>query len=220
MFFDLSFKPDASNGWVGGAVLGIFVVVGVIGSVVLIRRQSGKEELRKGPKSGVTTDPKTHLNGLHMKRDSERLSARQTQPPVFYTRDDDKLGQNPNSTQTSPSKDKTDQGRQKSREDKSSAQPRVSQGPPLPDHTILTKNNELRATAKDLAGKTDILEAEYRSLLGYVNKNINKTRTVSQMDENRAHNRYTDIGKPYSIYCKHSESHLIFQLHTTTTMSS
>ena len=210
--FDLSFKPDASNGWVGGAVLGIFVVVGVIGSVVLIRRQSGKEELRKGPRSGVTTDPKTHLNGLHMKRESK--------PPVFYTRDDDKLGQNPNSTQTYPSKDKTDQGRQKLREDKSSAQPRVSQGPPLPDHTVLTKNNGLRATAKDLAGKTDILEAEYRSLLGYVNKNINKTRTVSQMDENRAHNRYTDIGKPYSIYCKHSESHFIFQLHTTTTMSS
>ena len=62
-------------------------------------------------------------------------------------------------------------------------------------HTVLTKDKELRANAKDLAGNKELQEAEFRSLQEYVNKNINKTKTVAKMDENRAHNRYTDVGK-------------------------
>ena len=66
--------------------------------------------------------------------------------------------------------------------------------PPLPDHVVLYKDKELRVKAKELAGKTSILEAEYRLLLEYVKKNINKQKTVAQLDKNREHNRYIDIG--------------------------
>ena len=62
-------------------------------------------------------------------------------------------------------------------------------------HTVLTKDKELRANAKDLAGNKELQEAEFTSLQEYVNKNINKTRTVGQSEENRAHNRYKDIGE-------------------------
>ena len=65
----------------------------------------------------------------------------------------------------------------------------------IPKHVVLTKDKELRANAKDLAGNKELQEAEFRSLQEYVNKNINKTKTVAKMDENRAHNRYTDVGK-------------------------
>ena len=147
----------------------------------------------KAPKRGVTADPKTHLADLH----SKRSSARKNPPSVSYSKEDNKVQLGPNPT--SPTKKTTVQGRQSSTGDKSPAQPRVSQGPPLPDHTVLVKNQELRTNAKDLAGKTDILEAEYRSLLGYVTKNINKARTVAQSDENKAHNRYTDIGNVFSF---------------------
>ena len=180
-------------------IAAVLLAVGIMAAAVVIKRKTIIEKNHpKVPKSGVTTDPRTHLNGLDLKRESKRSSARQTQPQVSYSKEDEKvqLGSNPKSVPTSPTKDRVDQGRQTSTRDKSPPPPaQVSQGPPLPDHTVLIKDKELRANAKDLAGKTDILEAEYRSLLGYVTKNINKTRTVAQSDENRAHNRYTDIGK-------------------------
>ena len=56
------------------------------------------------------------------------------------------------------------------------------------------KDKELRANAKELAGKIGVLDAEYRSMLEYVKKNINKPKTVAKLDENRDHNRYIDIG--------------------------
>ena len=92
---------------------------------------------------------------------------------------------------------------QASTDDVSPAQVKESQGrtgslrrsPTLPTHIVLTKDKELRANAKDLAGNKELQEAEFRSLQEYVNKNINKTKTVAKMDENRAHNRYTDVGK-------------------------
>ena len=190
----------------GGLVGAVLLVVGVIGSTILVRRRSGKGHPEE-PRSGVTTDPTTHLNEMHMKRNSKRSSARQSKPQVSHAREDDK--KKPNGVQASPTKVAAAQGRTTSTKDKSPAQPEVSQGPPLPDHTVLTKNKELRANAKELAEKKDILEAEYRSLLGYVNKNVNKTRMVAQLDENRVHSRYMDIGKTFSIECKDSEDHFV-----------
>ena len=201
MFFVVEGTGDSNTALAGGGVAVVLLVVVVISTVLVRRRSSGRGQHPKRPKSGVTADPKTHL-----KRSSKIPSARKTPPSVSYSKEDEKvqLGPNPKSVQTSPTKDTVQQERQASTRDKSPPQPaQVSLGPPLPDHTVLIKDKELRANAKDLAGKTDILEAEYRSLLGYVTKNINKTRTVAQSDENRAHNRYTDIGKPYSIKCKY-----------------
>ena len=195
---------DSNTAMAGGGVAVVLLVVVVISTVLVRRRSSGRGQHPKRPKSGVTADPKTHLK-THMKRDGNRASARKKPPPVSYSKEDEKveLGPNPKSVQTSPTKDTVQQERQASTRDKSPPQPaQVSQGPPLPDHTVLIKDKELRANAKDLAGKTDILEAEYRSLLGYVTKNINKVRTVAQSEENKAHNRYTDIGKPYTISTK------------------
>ena len=189
----------------GGLVGAVLLVVGVIGSTILVRRRSGKGHPEE-PRSGVTTDPNTHLNEMHMKRNSKRSSARQAKPQVSHVREYDKK---PNGVQTSPTKVAAAQGRKNSTGNKSPAQPEVSQGPPLPDHTVLTKNKELRANAKELAEKKDVLEAEYRSLLGYVNKNVNKTRLVAQLDENRVHSRYMDIGKTVSIECTDSEYHFV-----------
>ena len=98
------------------------------------------------------------------------------------------------SVETSPTKETEDQGQQKLTEDESPT-------PPLPEHTVLTKGRDLVTNAKDLAENKDILEAEFSSLREYVNKNINKTRMVGQMDENRVHNRYMDVGKvDFNLY--------------------
>ena len=191
-------KKNVNNALTGGLVGAVLLVVGVIGSTILVKRRSGKGH-PKEPRSGVTSDPNTHLNEMLMQRNSQRSSARQAQPQVSLAREDDKK---PNGVQTSLTKDAAAQGRKTSPGDKSPAQREVSQGPPLPDHTVLTKNKDLRANAKELAEKTDVLEAEYRSLLGYVNKNINKTRTVAQLDENKLHNRYMDIGKTFPLNAK------------------
>ena len=199
-FIGANTSNTALTGWVGGGAV-LVLVVGVIGGTVLMRRNSGRKR-PQGPKSGVTSDPTIHLNGLQTKRFSERSSTGRTPPQVSQASIEDELclGPKSHSVQSSTTKETVaGQGRQGSTENKSPVQAQEVEGPPLPEHTILIKNKDLKANAKDLVENKDVLEAEYRSLLGYVNKNINKTRTVAKLDENKEHNRYMDIGTPYPI---------------------
>ena len=172
-----------------------------------MKLQMGNLIRKSQNKASPSADPRTHLDGLHMKSDSEKRLSAETQAKLPNE------SKNPNSSQTSPTKETEDHGKQKLTEDESPT-------PPLPEHTVLIKDKELRANTKELAEKTDLLEAEYRSLLGYVTKNINKTRTVAQSEENKEHNRYTDIGKTCSPLNTKILSPILFQFRSTTTMSS
>ena len=215
-------KSSTTGGIVAGVIL-VCGVVGIAITAKRKLGKDQKDYPKIGPQSGVTTNPTNHLKGLNEKRDSTRTVVgkakqdSQEKPPVGKTKHDSQdkppagktktpqtsvddevwQGTNPDFVKTPKPQAKEPAAlgkRESTRTKKSPAHRQESQVPPLPDHVVLVKDKELRAKAKDLAGKTGALDAEYRSLLDYVKKNINKPKTVAKLDENRDHNRYIDIG--------------------------
>ena len=66
--------------------------------------------------------------------------------------------------------------------------------PPTPQHKALKKDDTLLEEAKKLANNEVVLMREYSRLEEYVKENITNETTVAKLEENKAHNRYLDIG--------------------------
>ena len=64
----------------------------------------------------------------------------------------------------------------------------------LPEHARLAKDPSLADQAKVLANSHQLLREEFRELEQFVSQNFTKIPTIGKLEENRAHNRYTDIG--------------------------
>jgi len=65
--------------------------------------------------------------------------------------------------------------------------------PVVPNHEVLLKGDTLKVKARELAENTEVLENEFRLIEEYVKNHIKKETKVANADENRPHNRYTDI---------------------------
>jgi len=63
----------------------------------------------------------------------------------------------------------------------------------IPRHEVLVKDENLKVKASELAENKEVLENEFRRLEEYVQNHIKKETKVANRDENRPHNRYTDI---------------------------
>ena len=70
----------------------------------------------------------------------------------------------------------------------------IPSGPPTPLHHELKKDKTLQEEAKKLAQDEVLLKSEYSRLEEFVKENIIKETTVAKLEENKAHNRYLDIG--------------------------
>ena len=65
----------------------------------------------------------------------------------------------------------------------------------LPSHIVLQKDDSLKDNAKALAENKNLLNNEFKLVENYAKANVQKKTTVGNLEENKAHNRYTDIGK-------------------------
>ena len=70
----------------------------------------------------------------------------------------------------------------------------IVRGPPTLLHHELKKDKTLQEEAKKLAQDEVQLKSEYSRLEEFVKENIIKETTVAKLEENKAHNRYLDIG--------------------------
>ena len=70
----------------------------------------------------------------------------------------------------------------------------IPSGPPTPQHQELKKDKTLQEEAKKLAQDEVLLKSEYTRLEEFVKENIIKDTNVAKLEENKAHNRYLDIG--------------------------
>ena len=64
----------------------------------------------------------------------------------------------------------------------------------------LVKNDDLPRQVEELAGNKELLQNEYADIVEFVKQNIKKPRNVAKEEKHKAHNRYTDIGKPSQNY--------------------
>ena len=64
----------------------------------------------------------------------------------------------------------------------------------------LVKNDDLARQVEELAGNKELLQNEYADIVEFVKQNIKKPRNVAKEEKHKAHNRYTDIGKPSQNY--------------------
>ena len=70
--------------------------------------------------------------------------------------------------------------------------------PSLPPHMVLTKGPNLREAAKEMAGKKEKLDEEFKLIANYLKVNCKGNgNVISRLEKNKMHNRYLDIGK----YC-------------------
>ena len=60
----------------------------------------------------------------------------------------------------------------------------------------LIKNDDLPRQVEELVGNKELLQNEYADIVEFVKQNIKKPRNVAKEEKHKAHNRYTDIGKP------------------------
>ena len=65
----------------------------------------------------------------------------------------------------------------------------------MPSHIVLQKDDSLKDNAKALAENKYLLNNEFKQVEDHAKANLQKKTTVGNLDENKAHNRYTDIGK-------------------------
>ena len=79
-------------------------------------------------------------------------------------------------------------------ETKKTAKEPIPSGPQTPQHQELKKDKTLQEEAKKLAQDEVQLKSEYSRLEEFVKENIIKETTVAKLEENKAHNRYLDIG--------------------------
>jgi hypothetical protein len=70
--------------------------------------------------------------------------------------------------------------------------------PPLPEHTVLKKDDTLKARVKELAESRELLEDEFVRLGEFVKMHVVKESEVANREENRLHNRYIDIGRKHT----------------------
>ena len=71
----------------------------------------------------------------------------------------------------------------------------TSTDPCLPPHMVLEKGPNLREVAKEMAGRTEELDEEFKLIVDAVRVNSKKESTIGRLEKNKLHNRYTDIGK-------------------------
>ena len=79
-------------------------------------------------------------------------------------------------------------------ETKKTAKQPIPSSPPTPQHHKLTKDQTLQEKAKKMANDKVLLKSEFFRLEEFVKENIMKETTVAKLEENKAHNRYLDIG--------------------------
>ena len=70
----------------------------------------------------------------------------------------------------------------------------VRKDPALPSHSVLQKDDTLQDKVKELAANTELLDSEFERLGKFVKENVVKESEVAAREENKAHNRYLDIG--------------------------
>ena len=70
--------------------------------------------------------------------------------------------------------------------------------PTLPEHHVLKKDATLKELVKEVAEDEEALDNEYDRIGDYVEEHIHKVSSVARMEENKPHNRYTDIGEKTS----------------------
>ena len=77
------------------------------------------------------------------------------------------------------------------------SQPKISTStdPSLPPHMVLEKGPNLREGAKEMAGRKDKLEEEFKLIGDHARVNVKKESKVGRLEKNKPHNRYVDIGK-------------------------
>ena len=80
----------------------------------------------------------------------------------------------------------------------------------------LLKDDNLKETSKEAAGQFERLEEEFSNLVEYVKENINKEKNVGTLENNKEHNRYTDIGR---MHLKFLLQKMFFQCRLMTTTS-
>ena len=71
----------------------------------------------------------------------------------------------------------------------------TSTDPSLPPHMLLEKGPNLRESAKEMAGRKDKLEEEFKLIANHTRVNVKKESKVGRLEKNKPHNRYVDIGK-------------------------
>ena len=76
-------------------------------------------------------------------------------------------------------------------------QPKISTStdPSLPPHMVLEKGPNLRESAKEMAGRKDKLDEEFKLIADYTRINVKKDSKIGRLEKNRLHNRYVDIGR-------------------------
>ena len=71
----------------------------------------------------------------------------------------------------------------------------TSTDPSLPPHMVLEKGPNLKEDAKEMAGRTEMLDEEFKLIVDAVRVNSKKESTIGRLEKNKLHNRYADIGK-------------------------
>ena len=64
----------------------------------------------------------------------------------------------------------------------------------MPNHISLHKDVNLKERSKEMSTQIENLEEEFVKLVEYVKENVKKEMTIAIQGDNKAHNRYTDIG--------------------------
>ena len=60
---------------------------------------------------------------------------------------------------------------------------------------VLEKGPDLREVAKEMAGRKEMLEEEFKFITDHVRVNGKKESNIGRLEKNKLHNRYADIGK-------------------------
>ena len=74
----------------------------------------------------------------------------------------------------------------------------TSTDPSVPPHMALEKGPNLKEDAKEMAGRTEMLDEEFKLIADHVRPsrvNCKRGNSIGGLEKNKLHNRYADIGK-------------------------
>ena len=74
----------------------------------------------------------------------------------------------------------------------------TSTDPSVPPHMALEKGPNLKEDAKEMAGRTEKLDEEFKLITDHVRPsrvNCKRGNSIGGLEKNKLHNRYADIGK-------------------------
>ena len=83
----------------------------------------------------------------------------------------------------------------------------------MPSHVSLHKDANLKERSKEASTQIENLEEEFFNLVKFVKENVKKEMTIATQGENKAHNRYTDIGTKNTNLFDYISYNLFFSPH-------